>query len=282
MNAEWYPRDMTHDRLYPHHSFMYLWIVGALLVLGGLGYSYLQSHPAGVIDGEHEGDVRTTVAAFGNALNSVPLLSPTVSEDIAQAYAPYVTPELLAAWQADPSDAPGRAASSPWPDHIEVDSVVLNETGAYDVAGRIVLVASTGDAGSVPIMLTVTNVGGSYLISSYAENPGAEPEKAPEGPVAVTVALDETKDAGSVTLTPFEVLEDSRCPTDVQCIQAGTVRVKVLVTSALGESELIFVPGVAMTTEAEVITLASVLPEKISTKEMKDADYRFAFEVSAR
>ena len=71
-----------HDHVSSHHSFMYLWIVGAILVLGGLVYSYIGSHPNGIIDGRHEGDVRTTVAQFGNQLNSVSVLAPTAAEDI--------------------------------------------------------------------------------------------------------------------------------------------------------------------------------------------------------
>lgn len=272
---------MTSNRVYAHHSFMYLWIVGAVLVLGGLGYSYVRSHPAGVIDGQHEGDVRTTVSAFGNQLNRVSLLSPTAAEDIEAAYAPYVTPELLALWVADPQRAPGRMTSSPWPDHIDIDSVTLAEAGSYAVAGRIMLVTSPGDAGSVPVRLTVSDVGGSYLISRYEEESGAYPAAA-LATTTVTVALNETAVAGNVSITPLEVVEDSRCPKDVQCIQAGTVRLSVRTASGLGESEMVLTQGIAMTTEAEIITLTDAVPEKMSTAPVSDAAYRFTFEVVAR
>lgn len=33
--------------------------------------------------------------------------------------------------------------------------------------------------------------------------------------------------AGDVAVTPLSVIEDSRCPADVQCIQAGTVRLLI-------------------------------------------------------
>lgn len=261
---------------------MYLWIVGALLVFGGLIYSYIGSHPNGVIDGQHEGDVRTTVAQFGNQLNTVSVLSPTAPEDIRKAYASYVAPELLAAWLADPENAPGRTTSSPWPDHIETDTVTMNADGSYDVLGRIMLMTSTGDAGIIPVALTVADVGGGFVITRYEENPQAEAEAPAVATTTATVALKETASIGDLALTPISVEEDSRCPTDVQCIQAGTVRVLVHVASAMGESDMTLTLGKPATTEAETVTLTAVAPEKVSTKPTEDAAYRFTFEVSHR
>jgi hypothetical protein len=271
-----------HDHVSSHHSFMYLWIVGAVLVLAGLSYSYIGSHPDGIIDGQHEGDVRTTVAQFGNQLNTVSLLSPTASEDIRKAYAPYVTPELLAAWVADPSSAPGRLTSSPWPDHIETDTVTMNENGSYDVLGRIMLMTSTGDAGIIPVSLTVADVDGGFLITRYQESPRADEQVPVLATTTATVALGETATVGDVTITPTSVEEDSRCPSDVQCIQAGTVRVLVHVASAMGESDMTLTLGAPATLEAETVTLTAVTPGKISTKPADDAAYRFTFEVAHR
>lgn len=42
-------------------------------------------------------------------------------------------------------------------------------------------------------------------------------------------ALGEAFDAGAVTVTPLEVLEDSRCPVGAQCVWAGQVRLRALV-----------------------------------------------------
>lgn len=260
---------------------MYLWIAGAVLVLGGLVYSYLGSHPEGIIDGEHEGDVRTTVAQFGNQLNSVSLLAPSAAEDIRSAYGPYVAQDLLAVWIEDPSRAPGRQTSSPWPDHIEVDSVVRDELGAYDVAGRIILKTSTGDAGTVPVSLTVANVGGSFLITRYGEN------LAPleEGSSArVTAALVETVSALGVSLTPLAVEEDSRCPMDVMCIQAGQARVQIMTQDGMGTSTATIVLGAQepLTTETAAIWLAEALPYPLASDPTEDAQYRFTFRVDRR
>lgn len=258
---------------------MYLWLVGALLVLAGLAYSYIGSHPEGVIDGEHEGDVRTTIAQFGNQLNSVSLLAPTASEDIQRTYGPFVAPELLAVWVANPSSAPGRLTSSPWPDHIAVESVTKNEVGAYDVVGRIILAASTGEAGAVPVSLTVTNIDGSFLITRYEED---QPQE--ESPHTVTVALGETVSGLGVSLTPLEIEEDSRCPKDVMCIQAGTLRVQVMMVSGMGTSTMPFTLGSAepVTTETTAIWLVEALPYPLASNPVEDNQYRFTFRIEQR
>lgn len=271
-----------HDHVSSHHSFMYLWIVGAVLVLGGLVYSYIGSHPTGIIDGSHEGDVRTTIAQFGNQLNSVSLQSPTVAEEIRHSYGPYVAPELLATWIENPSIAPGRATSSPWPDHIKVDTVTKNEMGAYDVMGRIILKTSTEDAGIIPVSLTVSNIDGSFLITRYEENPRAE-EDVPST-VSVTAGLNESISAFAVSITPLSIDEDSRCPTDVTCIQAGQVRVKVLTVDGMGTSTMSITLGAGepITTEVVSIWLTDVLPNKVSTTPIEDEQYRFTFRIDRR
>lgn len=259
---------------------MYLWIVGAILVLGGLVYSYIGSHPTGIIDGSHEGDVRTTIAQFGNQLNSVSLQSPEVAEEIRRSYGSYVAPELLAAWIKDPSSAPGRASSSPWPDHIEVDTVLKNEMGSYDVMGRIMLKTSTEDAGIIPVSLTVANVDGSFLITRYEENPQAEAASS----ITVIAGLNESVSAHGVSITPLSIEEDSRCPVDVTCIQAGQVRLKVLTVDGMGTSTVTITLGAdePITTEVVSIWLTDVLPAKVSTTPTEDEQYRFTFQVDKR
>lgn len=270
-----------HKDIAAHHTFMYIWILGAVLVFGGLIYAYIGSHPQGVIDGEHEGDVRTVVAAFGNQMNSVSVLSPSAAEDLKDAYGPYVAPELLAAWIADPSSAPGRETSSPWPDHIEVSSVAPNEAGVYEVRGAIILKTSTGDAGTEPVVLTVEKRDGSFVITSYRNE--TDPPAAPEvTEVTVSAALAESVPVFSVTLTPVSVEEDSRCPSDVTCIQAGTVRVKTAIVSAVGQGEIVLTLGEPATTEAEIITLTDVTPYPVASMPTEDAQYRFTFKVAKR
>ena len=85
-----------------------------------------------------------------------------------------------------------------------------------------------------------------------------------------------------VTVIPREIVEDSRCPADVQCIQAGTVRLRSLLSSALGEGEQIFELGQPITTEAEQVTLVRVEPEQTVVTSISPQEYRFYFEVIKR
>jgi hypothetical protein len=96
----------------------------------------------------------------------------------------------------------------------------------------------------------------------------------------IEMSLGQTATVGGVTITPLELVEDSRCPSDVQCIQAGTVRVRARLMSGLGTSNPVFLLGEPVTTEAEAVTLVSVKPEtKVSTVSVPPDSYRFTFKV---
>ncbi|HEX7051386.1 MAG TPA: hypothetical protein VF188_14360 [Longimicrobiales bacterium] len=84
------------------------------------------------------------VERFGARLARVSLLAPdsVVRRQIRAEYGPLVTPALLESWLRDPSAAPGRAVSSPWPDRIEVREVRRAGAGVYDVVGHVVYVTS--------------------------------------------------------------------------------------------------------------------------------------------
>lgn len=99
----------------------------------------------------------------------------------------------------------------------------------------------------------------------------------------VDVAFGLSASALGVTVIPTELLEDSRCPIDVQCIQAGTVRIKATLVSGMGTSTgQIFELMKPVTTEAEEITLMQVAPTPVSTEERDRADYMFQFEIKKR
>lgn len=103
------------------------------------------------------------------------------------------------------------------------------------------------------------------------------------GVSVVTAKINQEVNALGVKILPLQVLEDSRCPSDVQCIQAGTVRVRTLISSGLGESRMDFrLLGDPITTEAESIKLIEVNPGTISTKEIKTSDYVFKYEIRKR
>lgn len=113
----------------------------------------------------------------------------------------------------------------------------------------------------------------------FAACPGTTPAA---GTTRVSVGLAETKSALDVSLTPVEVLEDSRCAQDVQCVWAGRVRLRTHVSSGLGTSEYEFEIGSSLTTEAEEITLVGVLPSPRSDGPILPGDYLFTFEIQKR
>jgi hypothetical protein len=83
----------------------------------------------------------------------------------------------------------------------------------------------------------------------------------------------------TISIRPISIEEDSRCPVDVMCIQAGTVRLKIQIISGENISTSIVTLGKEFTTEGMRITLVSVIPQKNSKIIISDKDYRFNFTV---
>jgi hypothetical protein len=98
----------------------------------------------------------------------------------------------------------------------------------------------------------------------------------------VTLKVGERKQVLGIYITPLSILEDSRCPIDVQCIQAGTVRVKMLAESGMGNGDLTLRLNELGTTETEEITLTDVSPAPRSTVEIAKGEYRLTFVVTKR
>lgn len=145
-------------------------IVLFVLVIGGLAWLLvINAHPATA-----EAAVRTTITDFGSHLQNVSLLAPDASQEIAQTYGPYVDASLISSWQANPSTAPGRSTSSPWPDHIDVTGVTKVDDSTYTATGSVILMTSNevehgGNAGIIPVVMTLHKEGGGWLITSYAQ-----------------------------------------------------------------------------------------------------------------
>lgn len=117
--------------------------------------------------------VREVVERLGTRLKEVPLLAPDsiVVKAIRGAYAPFVTVDLLQAWIAEPTRAPGRAVSSPWPDRIEIDSVAPEGPGACRVEGEAIYVTSAeatqGDAALRERVAVRVRGNGEWRVSAY-------------------------------------------------------------------------------------------------------------------
>lgn len=119
-----------------------------------------------------EGEIRTLVKNFGERLQIVSLLAPDAADQIQEQYAAFVSEDLLAAWAADPSSAPGRLTSSPWPDRIEISAVELQPDGSYLVTGSVIEVTSAeeangGVAAQYPVEITVSQVESQWFITAW-------------------------------------------------------------------------------------------------------------------
>lgn len=94
----------------------------------------------------------------------------------------------------------------------------------------------------------------------------------------VTIGVGQSATLLGLTLHVVSVTEDSRCPTDVQCITSGTVRIRVNV-DPVGKDYL-FTLGEAQEILGNLVKLESVEPkDKKSTTELKPSDYRFTFSI---
>ena len=142
--------------------------------------------------------VRDVVTRFGARLRDVSLLAPApdVSRAMRDAYGPLVTPSLLDRWLAAPTSAPGRQVSSPWPDHIAIDSVVPADSGACEVEGRVVYRSSADSSAAQvtreqPVTLRVVDTGGWHIDDFHdAPNEGSDADAAADVVRRYYAALD--------------------------------------------------------------------------------------------
>jgi hypothetical protein len=87
---------------------------------------------------------------------------------------------------------------------------------------------------------------------------------------------------GDISIRPLSLEEDSRCPIDVTCIQAGTIRILIEVTKDGRSANSIVKLGQAFTTENVRILLTEVTPETRSTVSIEEGAYRFHFTVTSQ
>lgn len=97
--------------------------------------------------------------------------------------------------------------------------------------------------------------------------------------VSKDTKINTTITAFNFSITPTQVLEDSRCPLDVQCIQAGTVRVKTTLAGELGEYSATLELNKPLVNEEVSITLTSVSPAPNSKHAITPEEYVFTFEI---
>ena len=80
------------------------------------------------------------------------------------------------------------------------------------------------------------------------------------------------------------VLEDSRCPKDTTCVWAGEVKVEVAtrVGSAAAVQQHEIKAGESATVGAYQVMVVNVQPDKLSTREIPQEEYRVTLKVEQR
>lgn len=95
----------------------------------------------------------------------------------------------------------------------------------------------------------------------------------------VETRIDQGASALGVKIVPQEVLEDSRCAVDVQCIWAGRVRLSARVESDAQSTTTEFVLGEPRVVYGRTIILVDVLPPKKEATTPRANEYSFVFSV---
>jgi hypothetical protein len=144
-----------------------------------------------------------------------------------------------------------------------------NQPAPLDTNG---IATSTVSSTTLPVSTTTPTapVGG-----RPAPRPGTY---TPYGPV--TLPLNKAAGfADGLSLRPISIVEDSRCPQDVECIQAGTVRVSLRTTVA-GKSETrTLALGEKLTRNGTTITFTGAAPARTTSSAPAASSYRLTFSV---
>ena len=98
--------------------------------------------------------------------------------------------------------------------------------------------------------------------------------------IQTKVGLNQTIVHHGISITPLEVLEDSRCPVDAECLWAGTVRVRVTLESEGGVQETTFSLESTITFAGNRVKLSGVMPAARAGVKIATSEYLLQFEVA--
>lgn len=119
-----------------------------------------------------------------------------------------------------------------------------------------------------------------------AKTPTATPKEAtPSTPTSpaisgtVVARYSERVSVGGVAITPVEVVEDNRCPSDAQCVWQGTIKVRTRIQIGTILTEKFMEIGKPVVVDTKTITLSAVIPAPKIGQPIGSNLYRFTFEV---
>lgn len=96
----------------------------------------------------------------------------------------------------------------------------------------------------------------------------------------VTLGLGEKGTVGDLSITVNSIVSDSRCPSDVQCIWAGELKVNVTFAAQTKTETVDIVLGAPALYLWYKVALLNAEPAPKSTAKIADKDYKFTFDVA--
>ena len=120
------------------------------------------------------------------------------------------------------------------------------------------------------------------LVSSSCTTAPAASGPAPLPAGSANLRLGEEARLGDLSVRPLRIVEDSRCPASVQCVQAGTVRLAVRLSDRRGTREVLLRLGVGEPVAGGgSIRLLAACPYPRAPGAIRSADYSFLISAGA-
>jgi len=100
----------------------------------------------------------------------------------------------------------------------------------------------------------------------------------PPAEVGPTAGLGQIAAGNGLKIRPIEVIEDSRCPAEVNCVWAGRLKVRARMNGPGWTQIRDFELGVPQAVDQYRVTLIAAEPQKQAGAEIDPRAYRFTFD----
>lgn len=98
----------------------------------------------------------------------------------------------------------------------------------------------------------------------------------------ITLTIGQTSQVGNLSLTLNNVVQDSRCPSDVVCIQAGTVIANITLADTKGsQAKDVSLGAAPYVFDQTAVSIGSVSPARQSKTNIATDDYRITFHIAS-
>ncbi len=163
--------------------------------------------------------------------------------------------------------------------------------GHYEVSNGQVTLVREDDKPITSAENTLAQAGYTTLLKNVSTRLGASVDTEAEidalvsslnSDDAILTGINAASTGMGVTILPLAVVEDSRCPPNANCIQAGTVKVRVNIKTAATSTVQVVELNQAVLTEGTTVTLTRVEPQPLVSSMIPPAAYQFYFKIEKR